>query len=316
MPLKLCLVGAGHMGRLHAGKLAGMKDISLTCIVDVNRPQAQEVARGHGAKGSDRIEDALADGVQGAVIASTTGTHFAVAREFLKRGVHVFVEKPIAADPEEAEALIELAREKCVLLQVGHIERFSPVFRRACRSIRAPLSMEARRTSVFTGRSTDIDVVHDVMIHDIDLALSLNKTAIRRISAEGTPVLTEKADVARARIEFADGCMANLSASRVSKARERSFTIVEEGRYVSLDLAAGRMFSVESDKDGRKRTTEYRAPRPDPLRDELRAFIRAVRENGRAVVDGEEGLRALVTADNISAEIERRLPERRAGTVE
>lgn len=112
MPLKLCLVGAGHMGRLHAGKLAGMKDVSLTCVVDVNRPQADEVAGGHGTRGSDRIEDALADGVQGVVIASTTGTHFAIAREFLKRGVHVFVEKPIAADPEEAEALIELAREE------------------------------------------------------------------------------------------------------------------------------------------------------------------------------------------------------------
>jgi len=313
MPLKLCLVGAGHMGRLHAGKLAGMKDVSLTCVVDVNRPQADEVAGGHGTRGSDRIEDALADGVQGVVIASTTGTHFAIAREFLKRGVHVFVEKPIAADPEEAEALIELAREKSVLLQIGHIERFSPAFRRACRFIRAPLSMEARRIGVFTGRSTDIDVVHDLMIHDIDLALSLNKTAIRRISAEGIPVLTKKTDVAHARIEFADGCVANLSASRVSKTRERSFTIVEKGRYVSVDLAVGRMFFVESDKNGKKRTTTYRAPRPDPLRDELRAFIRAIKENGRAVVDGEEALRALVTADNISAEIERRLSKKMSG---
>lgn len=313
MPLKLCLVGAGHMGRIHALKLAGMKDVTLSCIVDVNVAQAQVTARDHGAKGSDKIEDALADGVQGAVIASTTGTHFAIAREFLKRGLPVFIEKPIAADPKEAEALVGLARKNCVLLQVGHIERFSPVFRRLSRSIRAPLSMEACRTSVFTGRSIDIDVVHDLMIHDIDLALSLNKSAIRHISAEGTPVLTKKIDVAHARIEFADGCVANLCASRVSKTKERSFAIVEKGRYVSLDLAGGSFFSVESDEAGRKRPTHYRAGRRDPLKDELRAFVRAVRESGRALVDGEDGLRALVMADAISAEIERKLSEREAG---
>jgi len=312
MPLKVCLVGAGHMGGIHAGKLAAMKDVTLTCVVDVNRALAEETARSHGVRGSDRIEDALADGVQGAVIASTTETHFAVAREFLKRGLPVFVEKPIAADPGEAEALIGLAVQTGVLLQVGHIERFSPVFRRASRSICAPLSMEARRTSVFTGRSIDIDVVHDLMIHDIDLALSLDKTAITRISARGTPVLTKKIDIAQARIEFADGCVANLCASRVSNTKERSFTVVEKGRYVSLDLAKGSSFSVGSNKKGRKTATHYQAPRPDPLKDELRAFIRAVRENGRAVVDGEDGLRALVTADAISAEIERGLSERRA----
>jgi len=313
MPLKLCLVGAGHMGRIHAIKLARMKDVTLTCVVDTNRAIAEETAGSLGVKGSDRLEDALADGVQGAVIASTTGTHFAVAREFLKRGLPVFVEKPIATDPAEAEALIGLALEKGVLLQVGHIERFSPVFRRVSRSIGAPLSMEARRTGAFTGRSIDIDVVHDLMIHDIDLVLSLNKTAVARISAQGTPVLTKKIDVARARIEFADGCVASLCASRVSKTKERSFAVVEKGRYVFLDLGVGSFFSVESDKLGRKKVSHYQAPRPDPLKDELRAFIRAVRESGRAVVDGEDGLRALVTADAISAEIERRLSERRAG---
>lgn len=316
MPLRVCLIGAGHMGRIHAQKLAGMKDVTLTCVVDIDRARAQETARNHGVKGSDRYEEALADGLEGAVIASTTETHFPLAREFLRRGIHVFVEKPIAADPAEAEALIELARKNGLLLQVGHIERFSPVFRRASRSVNAPVSMEAHRISTFTGRSADIDVVHDLMIHDIDLALSLNRTGIRRIWARGAPIVTKKIDIANARIEFVDGCVATLTASRASKTRERWFRIVEKDRYVSLDLAAGRMCSIESDKSGKKRTTFYRARRPDPVRDELRAFVRAIRESSKAVVDGEEALRALATADSISAEIERAISEERAGTVE
>ncbi len=316
MPLKLCLVGAGHMGRIHARKLAGMKDVTLTCVVDVNRAQAEETAASCGVKGSDRFEEALADGARGVVIASTTETHFPIATEFLKRGIHVFVEKPIAADPTEAKALIALAKKNGLLLQVGHIERFSPAFRRAYRCAGTPVSMEAHRISVFTGRSVDIDVIHDLMIHDIDLVLSLNKTGIRRIWAQGRPIVTKKIDVANARIEFVDGCVATLTASRVSGTRERWFRIVEKDRYVSLNLAAGHMLSVESDARGKKRTTSYRASRSDPVNDELRAFIRAIREHTKAVVDGEDGLRALVVADSISAEIERQFSESRAGKVE
>jgi len=316
MPLKVCLIGAGHMGRIHAKKLAGMKDVALTCIVDINRSRAEETARNYGVKATERLEEALVDGVQGAVIATTTETHFPIARELLEGGVHVFVEKPIAADPGEAEALVELAAKNGLLLQVGHLERFNPTFRRACRSMGTPLAMEARRISGFTGRSTDIDVIHDLMIHDIDLVLSLAKADIRRISAEGTPVITKKIDVANARIEFVDGCVANLSASRASNARERRFTIVGKDRYASLDMAEGHMFSVEPDKSGKKRSKTYRVARPDPVKDELRAFVRAIKAHRRAAVDGEDGLKALIVANSISAEIERLISERKAGSVE
>jgi len=314
--VKICIVGAGHMGRIHAQKLARMKDIVLTCVIDANCAQAEETARKCGAPWSDHYEQALSSGVEGVVIASTTETHFAIARDFLQKGVHVFVEKPIAATPSEATELITLAKKNRLILQVGHLERFSPAFRKARRMVGSPISIEAHRISVFTGRSTDIDVVHDLMIHDIDLALSLNTSDIRRIFAQGAAVFTTKIDVANARIEFADGCVATLTASRVSGVRERLFKIVEKDRYFSLDLAAGHMFSIEKAPNNRKRTLTFKAARPDPVGDELKAFVGAVRGGTEDIVDGEAGLRALLVANRITAEIERRLSGGRKTAIE
>ncbi len=307
MPLRLCLIGAGHMGRIHAQKLAGMKDVTLTCVIDTDPAQATETARTHGAIGATHYTQALEDGLQAAVIASPTETHHEVARALLEKGVHVFIEKPIAAHPAEARELIALAKKKGLVLQVGHLERFSPPFRKAQTAIRAPLFIEARRTGPFTGRSTDIDVVHDLMIHDINLLLSLVKSDITRIDARGTPVLTEKIDVATARIEFAGGCIATLTASRVSRMRERVFAVFEEGRYFSLNLAAGQMFSAKKNEKGRMKLHTYRAARPDPVHDELKAFVRAVRYGTDVLVDGEDGLAALVLADTIKETIDRHL---------
>ena len=248
MPLRLCLIGAGHMGRIHAQKLAGDegRDPHLRHRHGPALRRARRPAP-HGAVGATHYTRALEDGLQAAVIASPTETHYAVARLLLENGIHVFVEKPIAAHPAEARELIALAKKRGLVLQVGHLERFSPPFRKAQTAIRDPLFIEARRIGPFTGRSTDIDVVHDLMIHDINLVLSLVKSDITRIDARGTPVLTEKTDVAHARIEFAGGCIATLTASRVSRTRERVFTVFEKGRYFSLDLAAGEMFSAKKD---------------------------------------------------------------------
>ena len=145
MPLKLCLVGAGHMGRIHAQKLAGMKDVALTFVIDTDRALATETARLHGAVGAGHYAEALEDGLQAAVIASPTETHYAVARELLEKGIHVFVEKPIAAHPAQARELIDLAKSRGLVLQVGHLERFSPPFRKAQTAIRTPFLIEARR---------------------------------------------------------------------------------------------------------------------------------------------------------------------------
>ena len=194
----------------------------------------------------------------------------------------------------------------CVL-QVGHLERFSPPFRKARAVIEKPLLMEAHRIGPFTGRSTDIDVVHDLMIHDIDLVLSLVKETIKGLTARGAPVLTEKIDVAHARIEFTGGCVATLNASRVSMARERVFRVLEEGRWFSLDLGAGEMTVSERRSGGKAKVGTWRAAKPDPVYDELRAFVRAVKDGTEPVVSGEDGLRALIVANDISAEIERSL---------
>jgi len=305
MPLRLCLIGAGHMGRIHAQKLAGMNDVTLTSIIDTDPAQATETARSAGTVGATDYTRALKDGSQAAVIASPTETHYPIARLLLENGIHVFVEKPIAAHPAEARELIVLAKKKGLVLQVGHLERFSPPFRKAETTIRDPLLIEARRTGPFTGRSTDIDVVHDLMIHDINLVLSLVKSDITRIDARGTPVLTEKIDVAHARIEFSGGCIATLTASRVSRMRERVFSVFEEDRYFSLNLAAGQMFSAKKGANGRMKLHTYQALRPDPVHDELKAFVSAVRYGTDVLVNGEDGLAALVLANTIQETIAR-----------
>ena len=253
MPLRVCLVGAGHMGRIHAQKLARHEGRDPRLRRGRGPGRATETARRHGCVEADHYGRALEDGLQAAVIASPTETHYGVARAMLENGVHVFVEKPIAAHPAEARELIALAKKNGLVLQVGHLERFSPPFRRAQGAIRDPLLIEARRISPFTGRSTDIDVVHDLMIHDIDLVLSLVKQEIVRIDASGASAVTEKIDVAHARIEFAGGCIATLEASRVSRTRERIFTVIEEDRYFSCDLAAGSMFLAQKDESGAAR---------------------------------------------------------------
>jgi predicted dehydrogenase len=316
MPLKLCLIGAGHMGRIHAQKLARMKGVTLSCIVDTDAAQAEDTARRHGVPAADHYGRALADGLQAAVIASSTETHYPLARDLLERGVHVFIEKPVAARPAEARKLIALARKHGLVLQVGHLERFSPPFRRARATIRDPLFLEAHRVGPFTGRSTDIDVIHDLMIHDIDLVSSLARGHIIHVRARGTPVFTERIDVAAARIEFTGGCVATLFASRVSATKERLFRVFEKDRFYSLNLAAGEMFSVKKDKQGKPVARTYRASRQDPVYDELRAFVRAIRQGSGALIDGEDGLRALILADRITREIERHRSRERAKLIE
>jgi predicted dehydrogenase len=313
--MKICLIGAGHMGRIHAQKLAQMRDIRFTCVVDADEKQAKETAEKYGIPASTTLSRALKGGLDGAVVASPTETHFPIALELLKNGVHVFLEKPIAATPGEAKELVALAAKRNLVLQVGHLERFNPPFRRALPLICNPLSIEAKRTSAFTGRSTDIDVVYDLMIHDIDLVLSLNRSELRQITARGAKVMTKKIDVATARIEFADGCIATLTASRVSGTRERSLEIVQKDGYISLNFAGSNMLSVlQNGRGGKRRSHRYTASNPDPVNDELRAFVRAMKGKGReTLVTGEDGLRALILADAITELIERRIASERVG---
>ena len=311
MPLKLCVIGVGHMGRIHADKLQQMEDVALCGLVDADVACLEEASRKHGAPRFKDHREVLAV-AEAAVIATPTETHYAIAKDCLKRGVHVFMEKPITSTVREAEELIELARKRQVVLQVGHLERFSPVFARALAYVKEPMFVEAQRISPFSGRSTDIDVILDLMIHDIDLALSVAKGEVQDVRAQGTPVVTDKTDVANARIEFSGGCVASLTASRVSKKKERTFKIFQKDSYYNLDLLRGKMTAAIKDKDGAVQVEEYQAEEIDPVRDELREFIYAIREKRKPRVEGEHGLQALRLANLVKESIEQNLGKRRA----
>jgi predicted dehydrogenase len=311
MPLKICVIGVGHMGRIHADKLKQMEDVALCGLVDADDACLEEASHRHSTPPFKNHAEVLAV-AQAAVIATPTETHYAIAKDCLERGVHVFMEKPITSTVREAEELIELARKKQVILQVGHLERFSPAFGRALPYIKDPMFIEAQRISPFSGRSTDIDVIFDLMIHDIDLALTIAKGEVRDVRAQGTPVVTDKTDVANARIEFSGGCVASLTASRVSKKKERTFKIFQENGFFNLDLLKGKLTASIKDKEGAVQVEEYQAEEIDPVKDELREFIYAILEKRKPRVEGEHGLQALRLANLIKESIEQDLGQRRA----
>jgi predicted dehydrogenase len=305
MPVRVCVVGTGHMGKIHARKLASMKDVTLTCLYDLNKPQVEDIANQLGVPSSDRYEEAFSDGVRGAVVASPTESHYSVARFLLEKGIHVFIEKPIAAEISDAERLVDLARKKGLILQIGHLERFNPSFRKALSFITDPFVIETRRVGGFTGRSIDIDVVNDLMIHDIDLVMSLKETVpIKSVKGRGVRVHTAKADVATARVEFEDGCVATLTASRTSQTKERTIEISQRDRHISIDLASGRTVCFGGGGNGKRSSYCYAAKRLDAVADELKAFVRAIKGDAEAIVAGEDGLRALRLAKEISGQIE------------
>lgn len=305
MPLKIGVVGVGHMGKIHALKLLGMEDVVVVGVADTADQSLEGLTREHKTRCvTDHRE--LFD-AQAVVIATPTETHYDIAGEFMERGIHVFMEKPITATPEQARELISKADKHGLVFQIGHLERFSPPFVSAGPLITDPMFIEAQRLSPFTGRSTDIDVIFDLMIHDIDLTLSIVNSDVREIRAQGTPVVTSKIDAASARIEFESGCVANLTASRVSVERERVYRIFQKDRYLSIDLMKGKMLAAVKNGQEGLAIKEFEAERMDPVGEELSEFVRSVRESTKPRVEGEHGLRALLVANDIKAEIERHL---------
>ncbi|HME42558.1 MAG TPA: Gfo/Idh/MocA family oxidoreductase [Syntrophorhabdales bacterium] len=311
MSLKLCVIGVGHMGRIHASKLKEIEGVTLCGLVDADHGCLEEASKKHSAPHFNHHMQAL-QLTDAALIATPTETHYEIAKDCLEKGIHVFMEKPITATVREAEELIALARAKHLVLQVGHLERFSPAFARAMRYVKDPMFIEAQRVSIFTGRSTDIDVIMDLMIHDIDLVLSIAGGEVTDVRAQGTQVVTNKIDVANARIEFDSGCVASLTASRASKRKERTFKIFQKDRYFNLDLLKGRMTTLTRDTKGTSQVEEYEAEQIDPVKDELRDFVCAIQERRQPRVEGGHGLRALVLANLIKEAIENNLAERRA----
>jgi predicted dehydrogenase len=295
-------VGVGSLGQHHARVFAALPGVELVAVVDRDRDRAREVAGRHGTRA---LEDAreLDDAVQAATVAVPTVEHGRVAADLLRRGMHVLVEKPLTSTVAEGEALVALAGASGRLLAVGHTERFNPVVQAAMARVKRPRFIEAHRLGVFSARSTDVDVVLDLMIHDLDIVLALVGRPLAALDAVGVHALTEKVDIANARLRFEDGCVANLTASRISTDKVRKLRLFEEDAYLSIDYARqeGLRYTVRRVRGEAPRIERETLPvvPEEPLHAELRAFAARSRGQAAPLVEGPEALAALKVAARI-----------------
>lgn len=305
--IRVAVVGAGHLGRHHARLLSDLPGARLTAVVDTIEERARTAAEAAGAAVLTDYR-ALFDRVDAVTIAVPTELHRDIARPFLDRGVAVLVEKPMARSLPEADDLLQAARMTGTILAVGHTERYNPAISAILPLVSRPRFIEVHRLGAFPDRSLDIDVVFDLMIHDLDVILSLVKSEVTAIEAVGVPVLTARYDIANARLRFADGCIANITASRISRERVRKIRFFQQDAYISIDYAAQevegyrlvRRDGVRPDIQGGQLPVE----REEPLKRELADFIGAVRENRPPLVTGDDGRRALALAQAIAEKME------------
>jgi predicted dehydrogenase len=303
--LRTAVIGTGYMGRFHAEKLASCADARLVAACDVDRARAQAIAARLGCE-AEHDYRALLGRIDAACVAVPTAAHREVVGACLEAGVHVLVEKPLARTLAEADELLALAQAKRLVLQVGHLERFNPAFRALAAQSGAPRFIDIERLSGFKARGADVDVILDLMIHDLDLVLALARAPLEGLSACGFRVLTSAIDIAHARLEFADGCIANVSASRVSQAPVRKLRVFRAELYVSADLQGQRLRLVRR-VGGEIAELEQKFEPADALQAQTDSFVRSVREGATPQVSGAEGRRALALALEVGQLVERRL---------
>jgi predicted dehydrogenase len=323
----VAVIGAGHLGRIHARLLASLEQCELVAVVDPVASQAKAVAEEHSvaALADHRLVVGLADA---AIVATPTVTHHAVGLDLLTAGLHVLIEKPLAPTVAQAADLVAAAARRRCVLQVGHVERFNPAFAAAAPLLTLPQFIDAQRTSGYTFRSTDIGVVFDLMIHDIDLALTIAQSNVERIDALGISIFGRHEDIAQARLTFANGCVANLTASRASYAAGRTMRIFSSAGFASLDFSAPSAKLVRPSQALRSGAIDFEALSPPqkqsvrenlftehlPLEDlaiahcnaileELRDFAASISSNRRPQVDGRQGLAAVEVAERVLHEI-------------
>ena len=304
--IRIAVVGVGHLGRHHARILSTMEGARLTAVVDTDPQRAEEVAAASSTRASTDHRELFGE-VDAVVVAVPTEQHREVAVPFLERGIPVLVEKPMSRSLEDADAMLAAARAGAAMLAVGHTERHNPAVAVALRLVTTPRFIEVHRLSAFPDRSLDIDVVFDLMIHDLDIILTIARDDVVSMEAVGVPVLTPKYDIANVRLRFASGCIANITASRISKDRVRKIRFFQRDSYLSVDYASQ---EVEGYRLVR------REPRPgieggpipverdEPLRRELADFVMAIRTGAPPLVDGEAGRRALALASQIAERME------------
>jgi predicted dehydrogenase len=303
--IRVAVVGVGEFGRNHVRVYAEMPDVELVAIVDPNADRANQVAAEFKTKVLPGIE-ALAGNVDAVTVSAPTAQHAEIGCALLQWGIDVLVEKPMASTLAQADALIEAARRGNRILQVGHLERYNPAVIAAEKIIQRPLFFEVHRLGIFSPRSLDIDVVFDVMIHDLDILLALVGEPVTDVKAVGIPVVSDKVDIAHARLEFSGGAVANVTASRVSTERVRKMRFFQEREYVSLDYTRKDALRVRVAKPGTPPEFGFdKLPTVDrePLRAELDAFMDAVRMRQNPRVDGVAGRRALELADRVAGSI-------------
>ncbi len=301
------VIGVGYLGRFHAQKYAGMEHVELIGVADPDSRRTQLVAEECGCAQFDDYHDLLQE-VDALSIVVPTILHHTIAKECLQHFVDILVEKPFTTTLAEADELIELSKKHNRLIQVGHLERYNPALLAARPLLTSPLFIEAHRLSVFNPRGTDVDVVLDLMIHDIDIILSLVNSPVKTIHGVGVPVITPRTDIANARVIFANGCTANITASRVSMKNMRRMRIFQPGKYLAVDFNKKEVLATsvkrsQSRQDAIFDTTTHGHKDQDVLKTELTDFINNVRQRRIPLVSGNEGKRALETALDIRKHI-------------
>ena len=324
--LKVGVIGTGHLGNLHAKMFHQINDCQLVGVYDSNQQAAKTTANEYKTKVFYNLDEILNE-VEAVSIAATTSAHYELAKECLEKNIHVFVEKPITASIPEAQEIVNLASKNNLNLQVGHIERFNPALISLEKYILQPMFIQTDRLAQFNPRGTDVAVVLDLMIHDIDIILSLVKSEVKNIEASGVAVVSDTLDIANARIQFENGAVANVTASRISQKKMRKMRIFQRDNYIALDFISGvsevyRLVPVNEKVDSafisfgeigigeKKKRVVYEQPEikeVNALKYELELFVNSVINKIPPVVSGEDGLRALKVAEIILKKIDESL---------
>lgn len=314
--IRVGVIGVGYLGKFHAEKYAGMDNVRLVGVADIDRSRAEDLAARFGSRAFTDYRDLLSR-VDAVSIVVPTESHFSVGLEFLNHGVDVLIEKPMTTTLKQADELIDVAESRRRILQVGHLERFNPAVLALKDIITNPMFIEAHRLSIFKDRSTDISVVLDLMIHDIDIILNIVNSEIQSIHAAGAPVICEQADIANVRLQFESGCVANVTASRISTKNQRKMRLFQKDAYIAVDFVGREITLIrrsENQSDSLVPGTDFQQlsfAEADVLEDELASYLQAVRTRSAPVVSGHAGRKALAVAldimDQVEAAIERYL---------
>ncbi len=298
--VRVGIIGVGYLGTQHARILSYLEEADLKGVADIDFKKAMQIGNRHGVQYYENFEEML-DEIDAGIVATPTSEHFSVSMELLNKGKSVLVEKPITETIEQAEQLVSYAKKNGMLLQVGHLERFNPAVEAIENMITEPRFIEVQRLGSFSARSLDIDVVLDLMIHDLDIIMSLIKDEVKVIKSSGIHVLSDKIDIANARLEFGSGCVATLTASRVHQGKVRKLRIFEPTSYYSIDYIDQEVKAFPL--NGRQTDIKtLKIKKEEPLKKELQNFFQCIRDGKMRKVSGEEGLRALKLAFSVLEE--------------